>query len=102
VIEISISNNADFLFYKGGNEMANKKVTYTLELDAEISSLESKLKGAKSALDGVLKSSGAPAGLKKSLESLEDMLGRLRDKASTPIETVGDAGKVKKDITAVM
>ena len=82
--------------------MANKKVTYTLELDAEISSLENKLKGAKTALDGVLKSSGAPAGLKKSLESLEDMLGRLRDKASTPIETIGDAGKVKKDITAVM
>lgn len=82
--------------------MANKKVTYTFELDAEISNLENKLKGAKSALNDVLKSSGAPAGLKKSLESLEDMLGRLRDKASTPLETVGDVGKVKKDITTVM
>jgi hypothetical protein len=62
-MEISISNNADFLFYKGGNEMANKKVTYTLELDAEISSLESKLKGAKAAFGNL----NIPNELKKQL-----------------------------------
>jgi hypothetical protein len=43
--------------------MANKKVTYTLELDAEISSLESKLKGAKAAFGNL----NIPNELKKQL-----------------------------------
>jgi hypothetical protein len=36
--------------------MANKKITYTLELDAEIKDLESKLNKTKSSLDSIFKS----------------------------------------------
>jgi hypothetical protein len=46
----------------------SKEITYTLKLDAEMSSLLNKLKTAKSSLSGLMESGKAPKGLTKSFD----------------------------------
>lgn len=77
--------------------MANK-TTYVLEIDAEISSLENKLKSMKGALAGVLSSAQAPKGLEKSFEKFESLLEKIRTKASQPLEGGAGFTSIKKDI----
>jgi hypothetical protein len=62
--------------------MAKNKASYTLEIDADLKGLESKLATAKKALSGVLNSSEAPRGLDKTLIKVEDLLEKIRAKAS--------------------
>ena len=81
--------------------MANKKITYTLELDAEISSLESKLNKTKGQLDSIFKSGQAPAGLEKAFERLDELLGRIKDKTKSPIDSKSGFTSIGKDVDSV-
>ena len=81
--------------------MANKKITYTLELDAEIKDLESKLNKTKSSLDSIFKSGQAPAGLEKAFERLEGLFDRIKDKAKSPIDSKSGFTSIGKDVDSV-
>ena len=78
--------------------MANK-TTYVLEIDAEISSLENKLKSMKGLMAGVLGSAQAPKGLEKSFEKIEGLLDKIRTKAAQPLDSNAGFASIKKDIT---
>ena len=81
--------------------MANKKITYTLELDAEIKDLESKLNKTKSSLDSIFKSGQAPAGLEKAFERLGELFDRIKDKAKSPIDSKSGFTSIGKDVDSV-
>ena len=51
--------------------MAKNKQVYTLQIDAELGNLQSKLTSVKSLLAGVLGSENAPKGLDKTLVKIE-------------------------------
>ena len=78
--------------------MANKKVSYTLELDAEIKSLEGKLSTVKNLLSGVLNSANAPKGLEKSFEKIGSIIDRVKAKASQPIDSKAGFTSITKDV----
>ena len=61
--------------------MANKEQTYTIKIDAELSSLQDKVAKARQSLDGLLSSGKAPKGLASSFEKLEGLIGRISDKS---------------------
>ena len=54
--------------------MAKNKTTYTLQIDAELGNLESKLSSVKGLLSGVLSSANAPKGLEKTIEKIEGLI----------------------------
>ena len=81
--------------------MANKKISYTLELDAEIGDLESKIAKAKTALSGIMGSGAAPKELQTLLDKLDASLGRIRDKTKDPIVSKSGFTSVQKDISSV-
>ena len=58
--------------------MAKNRQTYTLQIDAELGNLESKLASVKSLLSGVLSSANAPKGLDKSLGKLGELIDKIR------------------------
>jgi hypothetical protein len=62
--------------------MAKSKTTYTLEIDAELGSLERKLSNVKGLLSGVLSSDNAPKGLEKAFEKIEGLIDKVKTKAS--------------------
>jgi hypothetical protein len=61
--------------------MAEKKITYTLDIDTEISGLLSELKKAKNAMEG-LGDGSFKKGTEKKIESIENAIARLRKKAA--------------------
>jgi DNA repair exonuclease SbcCD ATPase subunit len=95
-----VLTNADLFFYKE-EEMANKKITYQLEIDAEIDSLQKKLNTAKNLMANVLNSGQAPKGLEKSFEKIEDLIDKIRAKASQPIDSKGGFTSIDKDIGSI-
>ena len=78
--------------------MAKNKQTYTLQIDAELGNLESKLSSVKSLLSGVLSSASAPKGLDKSLEKIEGLIDKVRAKASQPIDSKAGFSSIAKDV----
>ena len=78
--------------------MAKNKQTYTLQIDAELGNLESKLTSVKSLLSGVLSSANVPKGLDKSLEKLEGLIDKVRAKASQPIDSKAGFSSIAKDV----
>ena len=80
--------------------MANNKTTYVLQFDAELGALEKKLNSVKGLMSGVLGSTQAPKGLDKSFEKLGDLIEKIRQKASQPIESKGGFTSIGKDINA--
>lgn len=78
--------------------MAKNKQTYTLQIDAELGNLESKLSSVKSLLSGVLSSAKAPKGLDKSLEKIEGLIDKVRAKASQPIDSKAGFSSIAKDV----
>ena len=81
--------------------MANKKISYTLEIDAEIKSLESKLNSVKNSMSGVLNSANAPKGLDKTFDKVEGLIDRIKNKASEPITSKGGFTSLEKDVDSV-
>lgn len=80
--------------------MANNKTTYVLQFDAELGALEKKLNSVKGLMSGILGSAQAPKGLDKSFEKLGDLIEKIRQKASQPIESKGGFTSIGKDINA--
>ena len=80
--------------------MANNKTTYVLQFDAELGALEKKLNSVKGLMSGVLGSAQAPKGLDKSFEKLGDLIEKIRQKASQPIESKSGFTSIGKDINA--
>ena len=80
--------------------MAKNKTTYTLQIDAELGNLESKLSSVKGLLSGVLSSANAPKGLEKTIEKIEGLIDRVRAKASQPIESKAGFASVSKDVNS--
>ena len=78
--------------------MANNKTTYTLEIDAELGSLQKKLGTIKNLMSGVLNSANAPKGLEKSFEKIEGILDKIANKASQPISSQAGFASIEKDI----
>ena len=78
--------------------MAKNKQTYTLQIDAELGNLESKLASVRSLLSGVLNSANAPKGLDKSLGRLEGLIDRVRAKASQPIDSKAGFASIARDV----
>ena len=77
-----------------------QKFTYTFELDAEIEKLQTKLGAAQKVLAGVMQSGKAP-GIEKSITSIEKAIGRLQEKASTPITSEAAFGSLQKESSAI-
>lgn len=80
--------------------MGKNKTTYVLEIDAELGSLEQKLATVKKSLSGVLGSANAPKGLEKTFEKVEGLLDRIKNKASTPIDSKSGFASIGKDINS--
>ena len=78
--------------------MAKNKTTYTLEIDAELGSLEHKLATVKGLLSGVLSSDKAPKGLEKAFEKIEGIIDKVKAKASEPITTKTGFSSITKDV----
>ena len=78
--------------------MAKNKTTYTLQIDAELGNLESKLSSVKGLLAGVLGSANAPKGLEKTIEKIEGLIDRVRAKASQPINSKAGFTSISKDV----
>ena len=78
----------------------SQKFTYTFELDAEIEKLQTKLSAAQKSLAGVMQSGKAP-GIEKSITSIEKAIGRLQEKASTPITSEAAFGSLQKESSAI-
>lgn len=78
--------------------MAKNKTTYTLEIDAELGSLEHKLATVKRLLSGVLDSDKAPKGLEKAFEKIEGIIDKVKAKASEPISTKTGFSSITKDV----
>ena len=78
--------------------MAKNKTTYTLEIDAELGSLEHKLATVKELLSGVLGSDKAPKGLEKAFEKIEGIIDKVKAKASEPITTKAGFSSITKDV----
>lgn len=80
--------------------MANNKTTYVLEIDAELGALEKKLNSIQGLMSGVMNSAQAPKGLDKSFEKLGNLIEKIRQKASQPIDSKGGFTSIGKDINA--
>ena len=76
----------------------SNKVTQVLEIDANISSLENKLKSMKGLLSGVLGSAQAPKGLEKSFEKIGGLLDKIKAKAEQPLDSNTGFASIKKDV----
>jgi hypothetical protein len=66
--------------------MSNKKISYTINIDAEISNLESKLAAAKNSISK-LTENGANPQMVRSFELIEKSIDKLKTKAAQPITT---------------
>ena len=62
----------------------SKKISYTINIDAELSNLESKLAAAKASLSK-LTEGGANPQIIRSFELIEKSIDKLRTKAAQPI-----------------
>lgn len=78
--------------------MAKNKTTYTLQIDAELGNLESKISSVKGLLSGVLGSANAPKGLEKTIEKIEGLIDRVKAKASQPIDSKAGFASISKDV----
>lgn len=87
--------------------MAKNQTTYTLKIDAELSSLNKDLEAAQSKLQGLLASGNAPKGLEKAFERIKNLLGQVQDKASKPLTGTGfksvktDLDKVQEGLSSI-
>jgi hypothetical protein len=71
-----------------------------LKIDAELGDLQKTLNTAKASLSSFMASSDAPKGLEKAFETINSLLGQLRDKASKPLDLKG-LNKAGKDLNNV-
>ena len=87
--------------------MAKNQTTYTLKIDAELSSLNKDLEAAQGKLQGLLASGNAPKGLEKAFERIKNLLGQMQDKASKPLTGTGfksvklDLDKVQEGLSSI-
>ena len=81
--------------------MANNRTKYTLEIDADLGQLDSKLNTMKSKLASVLSSGQAPKGLEKSFEQISNLIGKIQDKTSKPLVSAFEFNSVTKDLSAL-
>lgn len=81
--------------------MGKNKQTYTLQIDAEIGNLESKLASVKSQLSSVLNSANVPKGLDKTFEKIEGIIDRVKTKTAQPIDSKAGLTSISKDIDNV-
>jgi predicted nucleic acid-binding Zn-ribbon protein len=75
----------------------SKKISYTLDLDANLGNLESKLKSLKDQL-GSLTQDGKNSALVKSFEQIEKSIDSVRQKTSSPITSQAMFGSLQKDL----
>ena len=66
----------------------SKKLTYTIDLDANLGSLETKLNNVKG-LIGKLTEGGAHPEITKVFTAIESSIDKIRTKASQPIDFAG-------------
>ena len=81
--------------------MSNRKLQYTLELDAELGDLLSKLNKAKESMKGLLENDATSSGLNKGIENIEKAIDRLKQKASVPVSGESTFASLRKDAAAI-
>lgn len=81
--------------------MSNKKLNYTLELDAEIGDIVAKFEKVKQSMEGLMKNGNTSAGLEKSFSSIERALDRIKEKASVPVTGESTFTSLKKDAASI-
>ena len=81
--------------------MANNKTVYTLQIDAELGNLEKKLGSIKGLMSNVLSSNSMPKGLDKTFEKIENLMDKIRAKASQPIDSKSGFVSLGKDVNSV-
>ena len=76
--------------------MNKNALNYTINIDTEITKA---LKGAKDLKDGLsaAQEAGKASGTKENIASIEKALAQLRERASQPLNTLGDQAKLQKD-----
>lgn len=80
--------------------MAKNQSTYTLQIDAQLGNLQSTLNEAKKSLSSLMSSDGAPKGLEKTFEKINQLLGSISDKAGGALNLKGLAA-TGKDLESV-
>lgn len=78
----------------------SKKLNYTLNLDAEIGELVSKIEKVKGSMANLTASGKAP-GIEKSFASIEKAVEKMKEKVATPIESAAVFGNLKKDVASI-
>ena len=78
----------------------NKKVNYTLSLDAEIGDLVSKVEKVKASMQS-LASSGKAPGIEKNFVAIEKTIDKMKEKASAPVESAAVFANLKKDAASI-
>ena len=81
--------------------MAKNKTTYTLEIDAEVGQLKSKLETTKTALDK-LGDSSFSVGMGKKITSILTQLEKLQKKASQPIDSKATFSTLEKGFGSIV
>ena len=80
----------------------NKSQTYEVRIAGNIQDITEKATKVKKTLEGLMQNSNAPAGITKSFEKLDSLLGLIRQKASKKLDLDGfkdlnhDVGSIKK------
>ena len=76
--------------------MGNKKLNYSIEINAEISDILKQMDKVSSSLSGLSKNSHL-SGLEKNFEAIQKALNKLQNTASQPINSISDFEKAKRE-----
>ena len=79
-----------------------RAISYTLNLDANIKGIIEQAETARKALDNVLKSGNAPAGLEKVFGRLNELVASIKEKIKEPLTATSDFSSVESDVKKVL
>ena len=80
--------------------MEKIKTTYTINFDAQLSDLTSKVESARKSLQKLMDSGNAPQ-LEKTFSKIDAQLDKLRTKASTPIRSNAAFGQMENNVATI-
>ena len=80
--------------------MEKIKTTYTINFDAQLSDLTSKVESARKSLQKLMDSGNAPQ-LEKTFSKIDAQLDKLRTKASTPIHSNAAFGQMENNVATI-
>ena len=80
----------------------NNQVSYTLNLDANITGIVEQAEKAKKALENIFKSGNAPAGLEKAFERLNEIIASIKEKTKEPLTATSDFSSIENDVKKVL